>query len=49
MGDIFKYVKNKSAISISVILALISVFAGLVPYGGSGQAVNRTGTEQYYI
>ena len=32
MGDVFKFVRDKSAAVISAILAVISVFAGLVPY-----------------
>ena len=32
MGDVFKFVRDKSATVISAILAVISVFAGLVPY-----------------
>lgn len=32
MGEIVKFIKNKSAVGLSVVLALIAVFAGLIPY-----------------
>jgi ATP-binding cassette subfamily B protein len=32
MGDVFKFVRDKSAAAVSAVLAVISVFAGLIPY-----------------